>query len=398
MRAFAVTASIAAAAPAAAQGLPSEPISVANGRFVFSGEFFATIGSSDPGYFNYTDYEYHALRNVRFGIATEVRASSRVQFLAEVRVDHGDRVTPYALFVRVRPWPERRFDVQIGRVPPTFGAFTDTIYAYKNPLIGQPVAYQYLLSLQPTSVPSTPDDLVRMHGRGWLSAFPVGDPTPTAGVPIVNTARFDTGVQVHGVTNIFEWTGAVTTGSLSDPLVGDNNDRPQVAGRLITRPITGLALGLSVARGAWLDVAIDSALPDGESVGRLDQSALAADAEYSAGPFLVRGEVARARWTLPDLPTWTVDRPLGAWSTVVEGRYKILPGFTMAARGDRVRFDRLPEPANQAWEAAVDRIEVGTDVSVTRNILWKVSWQRNVRDGGRVRHISLVASQLVYWF
>jgi hypothetical protein len=39
-----------------AQGLPSEPIVLGGGRVVIGGEFTATVGPEDPGFFNYTDY------------------------------------------------------------------------------------------------------------------------------------------------------------------------------------------------------------------------------------------------------------------------------------------------------------------------------------------------------
>ena len=132
---------------------------------------FATFGGSDPGWFNYTDYEYNALRNVRASLTTAVRVTSRVQVLSEIRLDHGERLSAYALFLRLRPWPTRRFDIQVGRVPPTFGAFTRTIYAYDNLVIGQPLAYQYLLSIRPRAVPASTDDLVAMRARGWRSQF-----------------------------------------------------------------------------------------------------------------------------------------------------------------------------------------------------------------------------------
>jgi hypothetical protein len=273
---------------ARAQSLPTEPISVGNGRFVFGGEFFGTFGSEDPGFFNYNDYEYNALRNVRLSVSTEVRASRHVQMLAEVRLEHGDQLSAYAMFLRVRPWPDRRFDVQIGRIPPTFGAFSKTIYAYNNVVIGQPLAYQYLLSLRTTALPATSDDLLQMRGRGWLSEFPVGDTSRDAGVPIVNTARYDTGVQLHGVVDRVEWTGSVTTGSLSDPRIGDNNGRPQYAGRVVAHALPGLSLGLSVARAAWLDDSLDEALAGTARAREFVQAAVALDAEISHGRWLAR--------------------------------------------------------------------------------------------------------------
>ena len=60
------------------------------------------------------------------------------------------RRTPsaYALYVRVRPWTRGAFDIQVGRIPPTFGAFPRRSYEAENPLIGYPLAYQYLTSLR----------------------------------------------------------------------------------------------------------------------------------------------------------------------------------------------------------------------------------------------------------
>jgi hypothetical protein len=73
-------------------------------------------------------------------------------------------------------------------------------YGSSNILIGQPLAYQYLTSIRADALPATPDDLLRMRGRGWLSNFPSATPTPGPGLPLVNTSRWDTGVQAHGVT------------------------------------------------------------------------------------------------------------------------------------------------------------------------------------------------------
>jgi hypothetical protein len=104
--ALAISIGLVRIATAEAQGLPTEPVSLGDGRMVIGAEVSATMANQDPGFFNYTDYEYSALRNFRFGVTAQVRASRRLQFLGEVRVDHLDRLQPFALFARIRPWPE----------------------------------------------------------------------------------------------------------------------------------------------------------------------------------------------------------------------------------------------------------------------------------------------------
>ena len=142
MRQLIFVLAVGLATTARAQGLPSEPISIGNGRIVIGAGITASIAPEDPGFFNYTSYEYSALRNFRLGVAVEARPSARLQILGEVRLDSADRLRPHVLFARVRPWPARRFDVQAGLIPPTFGAFSHRTYGVDNLLPGQPLAYQ----------------------------------------------------------------------------------------------------------------------------------------------------------------------------------------------------------------------------------------------------------------
>ena len=379
--------------------MPTEPVSLGDGRVVFGADVTATFASEDPGFFNYTDYEYSALRNLRIGVSAEVRASSRLQFLGEVRLDHGNRLQPFALFARIRPWPARRFDIQVGRIPPTFGAFGRSAYGTANILIGTPLAYQYLTSLRPDALPRTIDDLVRMRGRGWLANYPLGNTAADRGLPFVNSVRWDTGVQLHGVNGMIEWSGAITTGSLSNPRVDDDNDGRQVAGRVVLRPTPALAVGGSVARGAFLSESLEAVLLEGHRVEDGVQQAYGVDAEYAQGRFLARSEVLWSTWTLPVPLTSAEDETLGATSVLVEGRYRILPGIQLAARAERLGFERVQAPAGWlAWDAPVRRFELGAGYSVVRNVTLKASWQRNLRPGTRVPHDSLWAGQIVYWF
>ncbi len=107
----------------------------------------------------------------------------------------------------MRPWRRHALDIQAGRIPPTFGAFSRHTYGTDNPVIGYPLAYQYLTSLRTDAVPGTADDLLGMRARGWRSSFPVGSETPGPGVPLITAFRWDTGVQVrwkHGPIEVIE--------------------------------------------------------------------------------------------------------------------------------------------------------------------------------------------------
>ena len=255
-------AALLAATVVRAQPLPSTPLSLAGGRIVLGGDVAVSAGENDDlAYFNYTDYEHDALRMLRLSVLGEWRVVDRLAVLGEIRSENADQPRAYALYVRLRPWRDRPFDVQAGRIPPVFGAFARRVYGSDNPLIGYPLAYQYLTTLRPDAVPMTADDLLAVRARGWRVQFPFGSPAPRPGVPIVTAFRWDTGVELQAGDGPVRVAAAVTTGTLSSPRVRDDNGGKQVAARLELRPVIGLITGVSAARGAWLSDTVTAALP-----------------------------------------------------------------------------------------------------------------------------------------
>src|SRR6478672_5609420 len=210
------------------QALPAGPIETAHGTVTVTGEVTATVGTRDQdAYFNYTDYEHNALSLFRLSLAGMWRPTSRFAILTEVRSENVEQPIAYALYVRVRPFKDRPFDVQAGRIPPVFGTFGRRAYPVDNPLIGVPLAYQYLTSMRPDAVPASADDLLVMRARGWRASYPVGVQTPAPGVPLVSAYRWDTGVEARYGGDRVEAAVAVTAGTLANPRVGDDNDGRQ---------------------------------------------------------------------------------------------------------------------------------------------------------------------------
>jgi hypothetical protein len=385
---------------AGAQTLPSQPIVLADGQLTLGGEVSVAFGSEDPGFFNYTDYEHSSLRMLRIDLSAAVRLGEHLSVLGELRSENVRSPRPYALYLRFRPWTMRAFDIQVGRVPPTFGAFARRAYAPDSPLIGYPLGHQYLTSLRADAVPANADELLRMRGLGWLSRFSVGNQAPNHGVPLVTAFRWDTGVQLHAAHRLLDVTASLTTGTVADPRVTDNNGGKQIAGRLELHPATGLVVGGSAARGPFVsDEAARGAVGDGHT-SEFTQTAWGADVEYSRNYYLLRFEAIVSDWRLPQVRPPSLALPLRAVSTSVEGRYKIVPGLYAAARFDHLGFSDIVGTGTTApWDAPVTRVEIGGGYSLQRNLLLKISYQLNRRDGGRLpTRGNLGASQLVFWF
>ena len=388
----------AAGASAHAQSLPAGPVSAFEGRVSIGAEVIATIGEEDDlAFFNYTDYEHNTFRMFRVGLSAEWRALERINFVAEVRSEDLDTVRAYAAYVRVRPWRSVPFDVQAGRIPPAFGSFGRRTYTSDNPLIGYPLAHQYLTSLRPDAIPNTVEDLIFMRGRGWEVTYPAGSPEPAPGLPLLSAFRWDTGVQAHWRGPRVEATGAITSGTLCDPQLGDNNGGKQLSARVAAHPLPGLIVGGSAARGEWLDDSVIALVP--QSPDTFVQRALGADVEYSRDYWIVRTELIWSRWTLPFAAAGTHE-DLDALAMWIEGRYRITPRIFVAARADMLGFSKVADSAGRLvdWEADVTRFEGDVGYYVQRNLGLRLAVQHNDRDGGRVREKTFVSGQVAYWF
>jgi hypothetical protein len=400
--------------PARAEGLPSEPIVAANGRLTVGGDVSATYScarsnepnsagcTDDTGFFNYTDYQNSALRMFRVDLTASFRATDHLSLLAELSDENADGPQAYGLYLRIRPWKARNFDIQVGRVPPTFGAFARRTYASDNLLIGYPLAYQYLTSLRPDALPANADDLLKMRGRGWLASFPIGNQTAEPGMPLVSAFGWDTGIQLHAGTPLIDVSGSVTMGTLGHPLVRDDNSGKQLAARVALHPaasLAGLIVGVSGASGPFVTSQAAQAAGVESDNGHFTQTAWGGDVEYSRGYYLVRAEAIVSSWQLPLVAAPLITLPLRAVGVSAEGRYKFGPRLYAAARVDHLGFSDITGTTQTAsWDAPVFRTEIGGGYSIQRNLQLKVSFQRDTRNAGKATRINATSAQLVFWF
>jgi hypothetical protein len=402
LRPVVLVAALAAAAPCAGQDA-SPPRGNWFGEHVrLSGEAsasYSTMEAEDEGWFNYSDYENSTVRSLRLSLVAEVTLVDRVAVITEVRTMQLDTPEAYALYVRVRPWLSQAIDVHAGRIPPTFGAFPRRLYATDNPLIGMPLAFQYLTSNRNDALPATTDEFARMRGRGWLANYSIGDPTPAAGLPIANALRWDTGVQVRWQRDPVTLYGAITQGTLGDPRLSDDNGGPQLAARAVYAPHPVIVVGGSVAAGPYLAADLTSVLPGPPTLRSHRQEAYGADVELSRDRWLVRGELVWNRWGQPAFQGDPI-RDLDAMASMLEARYRLWPGLYAAGRIEHLGFSDIPTTTQGlvTWDADVTRLELGGGWTVHRHVLLKAVWQRNRRDGGRVRASDLGAFQVVTWF
>ena len=237
------------------------------------------------------------------------------------------------------------FDLQAGRIPPVFGALrARAATARDNPLIGDPLAYQYLTTLRADALPARRRRPAAHARRRLARRLSRRLQTGTRRAAARGRAALGHGRRRRAsAAERLQVAAAVTQGTLSNPRVRDDNDGKQISARVDWRPgCRASCSALSAARGAYLareahgDAAAgDRARPD------LPRSAPpGADVEYSRGHWLLRARKACGTpGTRPPPASRSAARTLTrAGARSLEGRYKLWPGVYVAARFDRLGF------------------------------------------------------------
>jgi hypothetical protein len=392
-----VTVLVLAGGPAGAAG----PFVLFGERLRLGGLVSGTVSPRDDGYFNfvgYKDYGESTLRRFRLALTAEMRLGDHAAVLTEIQSDNLAAPRVYALFLRLRPWLETPFDVQVGRVPPVFGRFPRHRYAGENPLPGLPMIYQYTTTLREDAVPASAEELLSRRGQGWRVGYSVGSPYPGPGVPLASAEVWDTGVQAQIGRRPVALAVSLTQGTLSHPLVRDHNDGKQLAARVAWTPGPQLTLGASASRGEFLSREVTETLPP-EAARSFHQSAVGVDVEYARGYWILRAEGLWSRWRLPSLDETRIETPQDVLGAYLDARYKLRPGLFVAGRVGRLSFRALAgSSGEETWDADVTRVEVGVGYALHRQVLLKASGQYNWRDGGYVTREGLVAAQVALWF
>lgn len=389
------------AAPAHAQ-LREHPISNASGTVTVGAEASASLSRrDDEAFFNYTDYDNDALRMARMRLTASWRPHAQWSLVGELRAGTSTGVEVSALYARWRPVARWRFDIQAGRIPPVIGAFARRAYGRDNPLVGVPLAYQYLTSLRPDALPDTVDDLLRMRARGWRPSFPIGSDAIEPGIPLVSASHWDTGIEAHWSNDLIDLAGSVTRGAPAYPVVKETNSGVQWAGRAALAIPAGLTIGLSGARGQWIDRSVLDLKPIATGVST-SQSVIGTDASFEAGHLILRGEYMHVAFGLPvaSVPTFTT--PVTADTGFLEGRYRFLARWQIAARVERLTFSKVQgtlfSGAPTPWDAPVRRVETTAGLRLAPTIELRAGYQYNWRDAGRVLKLGFPTVQLLYWF
>jgi len=404
------------APPARAQILPDRPVAWFGGRVVIGGNVsVAAASTEDHTYFNSGTYTEDTMRLIAAALTSSIALHSRIGIEADLRVagePDGSHwyFRPRTLALKVQPLSTPKFHVQAGLLQTAFGTASNRAYGRENLLIGRPLIYQYATAIRGDAFPRHVPDLLHNRGLGAVAYYVVGDfftygdgdgsNYGYSGLPLADTSGWNAGVRVAAGGDGLNAAATVTEGSLSNPRSRGSSGGWQASGRVETRRVTGLVLGASAAHGRYLDRDLDVIVASAIDNQDPRETAFGLDAEYSRDYWLVRAEALYSRRTVPILRQPLLADVLGVSGLDVEGRYRLAPGWYLAARLGSLLFGPASDEAGStSWDANAFRVEAGTGWSVTRGLLLKATYQYNRRDiAGPLHSAHRVAVEALAWF
>src|SRR5437763_8468674 len=295
------------------------------------------------------------LFNYRLSLFVDAQFGSQFYFFAQTRLDRGFdptdhganvRLDEYAL--RVTPWDDGRFTLQVGKFATVVGNFVPRHLSWDNPFINAPLVYENITAISDKSAPASPQDFVRSFEADAKYEFN----------PVIWGPSYASGVSVSGRLGMFDYAGEMKNTSLSSRpeswnVTAIGFEHPSFAARLGFRPNQAWNFGASIADGVYLRPEAEQTLPPGRDIGDYHEFVLGQDASFAWHHLQVWAEVYEARFEVPRV---------GDADTLAyyfEAKYKFTPQLFGALRWNQQIFGSVDDgrQGSLRWSQDLGRID-----------------------------------------
>ena len=223
------------------------------------------------------------LFNPRLTLFLDAQMGSHIYFFAQSRLDRGFdptdhgaqvRLDEYAL--RITPWEDGRFTLQVGKFATVVGNFIPRHLSWDNPFINAPLVYENITAISDKAAPASPQDFVGSFEADAKYEFN----------PVIWGPSYATGISVSGRLSRFDYAAEMKNSALSSRPESWNAtetdfDHPSFNARLGFRPNQIWNFGFSASDGAYFRPEAEPTLPRGRGIGDFRELVLGQDAGFA---------------------------------------------------------------------------------------------------------------------
>ena len=336
-----------------------------------------------------------SLFNPRLTLFLDAQLGSRVYFFAQSRADRGFdpsesggqmRLDEYAL--RVTPWDDGRFNIQIGKFATLVGNWAPRHGSWDNPFVTAPLPYENLTGIWDSMAARTINALL-----AWSLVRPVpfrGDEyfEKNLRTPIIWGPSYASGAAIFGRVGEFSYAAEIKNGSLASrpeswELSGQQWQHPTVSSRLAYAPNAMWSLGLSASNGTYLRPSAGPTVASGYGRGDYRQTVFGQDIGFAWHHWQIWTELFEAHYTIPKV------RDVSTTAYYTEVKYKFTPQLFGALRWNQQLFSTVTDSvgARVRWGREIWRIDLALGYRFTAHTQLKLQYSLQ-HEHGAARDLS----------
>jgi len=336
------------------------------------------------------------LFNPRLTLFLDAQLGSQIYLFAQSRVDRGFdptdhgadiRLDEYA--VRITPWQDGRFSLQVGKFATVVGNWVPRHLSWDNPFINAPLVYENVTAIQDKYAPYSP--LYFVYGPYYYAKYSFN--------PVIWGPSYASGISVSGKLGQFDYAIEMKNASLSSRpeswLITENGfEDPTFSGRVGFRPNEAWNFGFSASEGPYFRREAEPTLPPGRDIDDYRELVLGQDASFAWHHLQVWAEFYEARFEVPRVGN------ADTFAYYIEAKYKFTPQFFGALRWNQQLFGTVSDGYghNVHWSEDLGRIDVAVTYRFTTHAQLKLQYDFQHQTTGPGDNNHLFAAQFTVRF
>ena len=354
---------------------------------------FYNFGQPAPGLI---DSETDNLFNPRLTLFLDAQLGPQIYFFAQTRVDRGFdptdhgadiRLDEYAL--RITPWQDGRFSLQVGKFSTVVGNWVPRHLSWDNPFINAPLVYENVTPIRDKYAPFSPSFFV--YGPYYYAKYSFN--------PVIWGPDYGSGISMSGKLGRFDYAVEMKNTSLSSRpeswLITENGfENPTFSGRVGFRPNEAWNFGFSASEGSYFRREAQPTLPPGRDIDDYREFVLGQDVSFAWHHLQLWAEFYEARFQVPRVGD------ADTFAYYIEAKYKFTPQFFGAVRWNQQLFGMISNSYghNVRWGEDLGRIDVAVTYRFTSHTQLKLQYDFQHETSGDRENNHLFAAQFTVRF
>jgi hypothetical protein len=318
------------------------------------------------------DSKIDNLFNPRLSLFLDAQYGSQVYFFAQSRLDRGFdpsdhgaqiRLDEYAL--RITPWGDGRFNLQIGKFATVIGNWVPRHLSWENPFVDAPLVYENITAVSDKSAPASALDFVRRFEASGKYEFN----------PVIWGPNYASGISVSGRLGQFDYAAEMKNSPLmsrpeSWSVTEVGFDNPTFNARVGFRPDQAWNFGLSAGEGPYFRREAEQTLPRGHDLDDYREFVLGQDVSFALHHLQLWAEFYEARFEVPRVGD------ADTFAYYLEAKYKFTPKWFAALRWNQQFFNKIDDGIGGSiqWSPDLVKMDVAAGYRFTSHTQLKLQY------------------------